>query len=277
MRIAYQQVMGAPEGDEWVLSYNELLRKNVELVKSPDTEVEFRTLRKGLNKFEAMIYSYTNFLGYREILEGIIEAEREGFDAVMIGCFFDPVLKEARQAVNIPVIGAAESTMLMATMMGHKFGVITVSPKAAFDMEDNIRRYGLSTRSTPIRPIPASPKEQMMVINDASLGFEAFNRVSRELITDGAESIIPGCLVMSPAMRLAPGCPDLPNGIVEIDGVPVMDVVGTQMLIAETMVRLKNAGSAWISRKGLYAQPSEKALKVASTIFPYDGPGVWKS
>jgi len=277
MRIAYQQVMGAQEGDEWVLNYNELLRKNVELVKSSDTEVAFRTLRKGLNKFEAMFYSYTNFLGYREILEGVIEAEREGFDAVMIGCFFDPVLKEARQAVNIPVIGAAESSMLMATLMGQKFGVIAISSEAAFDMEDNIRRYGLYTRSIPIRPISASPKEQMLVTKDATLGFEAFKAVSRELITDGAEIIIPGCMVMSPAMRLAPGCPDLPNGIEEIDDVPVMDVVGTQMLIAETMVRLKNTGSSWISRKGLYAQPSKKALKVASTIFPYDGPGVWKS
>lgn len=277
MRIAYQQVMGAREGDEWVLNYNQLLRKNMELVKSPDTEVEFRTLRKGLNKFEAMFYSYTNFLGFTEILEGIIQAEKDGFDAVMICCFFDSILKEARQAVNIPVIGAAESAMLMATMMGRKFGVITVSPEAAFDMEDNIIKYGLSARSTPIRPILASPKEQMLAIQNASQGLEAFTAVCRELINDGAEIILPGCMVMSPAMRIAPGCPDLPNGIEEIDGVPIMDIVGTQVLMAETMVRLKKAGSAWISRKGLYAQPSEKALDAALSIFPYDGPGVWKS
>ena len=54
MKIAYQQVMGAPEGDEWVQSYNRLLRRNIELVKSRDTEVEIRTLKKGLNQFVAM-------------------------------------------------------------------------------------------------------------------------------------------------------------------------------------------------------------------------------
>ena len=277
MRIAYQQVMGAREDDQWVLKYNECLRKNIDLVKSPETKVEFRTLRKGLDSFEAMFYSYTNFLGFREILEGIIQAEKDGFDAVMICCFFDPVLKEARQAVNIPVIGAAESAMLMATMMGRKFGVVTVSPEAAFDMEDNIVSSGLSSRSTPIRPIAASPKEQMLAIEDASHELEAFTAVCGELIKDGAEVILPGCMVMSPAMRLAPGCPDFPNGIEEIDGVPIMDIVGTQILMAETMVRLKKAGSAWISRKGLYAQPSERAMKVAKRALPYDGPGVWKS
>jgi len=277
MRIAYQQVMGAPEGDEWVLNYNQLLRKNIELVKFPETEIEFRTLKKGLNKFEAMFYSFTNFLGYREILEGIIQAEKEGFDAVMICCFFDPILKEARQAVNIPVIGAAESAMLMATMMGRKFGVITVSPEAAFDMEDNIVKCGLSDRATPIRPISSTPREQMLAIEDAGHELEAFKAVCRELIKEGAEIVLPGCMVMSPAMRVAPGCPDLPNGIEEVDGVPVMDIVGIQVLMAETMVRLKMAGSAWISRKALYAQPSEKALKTAHSIFPYDGPGVWKS
>lgn len=277
MKIAYQQVMGAPEGDEWVQSYNRLLRRNIELVKSRDTEVEIRTLKKGLNQFVAMFYSYTNFLGYREILEGIIQAEKEGFDAVMTCCFFDPILKEARQAVNIPVIGAAEAAMHMAAMMGHKFGIVTISPEAAFDMEENILKCGLSARATPIRPSLSSPKEQMLAIADASPEIEPFTEVSRQLIADGAEIILPGCMVMSPVMRIAPGCEDLPNGVHEIDGVPVMDIVGTQVLMAETMVRLKEVGSAWISRKGLYAQPPAKVLKGALDIFPYDGPGVWKS
>lgn len=277
MRIAYQQVMGAPEGDAWVLKYNQLLRKNIDLVRSPDTEVEIRTLRKGVSRFDSMFYTYTNFLGFREILEGIIQAEKEGFDAVMICCFFDPILKEARQAVNIPVIGPAEAAMHVAAMMGRKFGVITVSATGAFDMEDNIVKYGLTTRATPIRPIPASPREQMLAVEDFNQGLEALRKVSRELIQDGAEMILPGCMVMSPVARMAPGCPDLPNGIQEVDGVPVMDIVGVQLLMTEAMVRLKEAGSPWISRKGLYARPSGKALESALASLPYDGPGIWRS
>jgi len=277
MRIAYQQVMASEAGDEWVTNFNQVLRKNVDLVRSKDTEVVFQTLKRGITRFEAMYYSYLNFLEYREILEGVIQAEKDGFDAVMICCFADPILKEARQAVNIPVLGAAESSMLMATMMGAKFGIVTVSPEVVIEMEHNIMKYGLSGRATSIKPINATPQEQMKILFDAHEGIELFKKVARELIKEGTEILIPGCMAMAPGLRMAPGCPDFPNGLREVDGVPVMDVVGTQVLITEMMVRLKESDSAWISRKGLFAQPREKVLKVTLSALPYEGPGVWRS
>ena len=90
----------------------------------------------------------------------------------------------------------------MAAMMGHKFGIVTISPEAAFDMEENILKCGLSARATPIRPSLSSPKEQMLAIADASPEIEPFTEVSRQLIADGAEIILPGCMVMSPVMRI---------------------------------------------------------------------------
>ena len=277
MKIAFQQVMASEVGDKWVTNYNNMLRKNIDLVRSKDTEVIFQTLKRGINRFEAMFFSYLNLLGYREILEGIIQAEKDGFDAVMICCFFDPVLKEARQAVDCPVLGAAESSMLMATMMGAKFGVVTISPEAAFDMEQNVAKCGLSSRAVSIKPINSTPREQMNILVDAHEGIEAFKRVGRGLIKEGAEILIPGCMVMAPGLRIAPGCEEFPDGLKDVDGVPVMDVVGTLVLITEMMVRLKKSGSAWISRKGLFSRPSEKVLKSVLSVLPYDGPGVWRS
>ena len=277
MKIAFQQVMGSEVGDKWVTNYNQVLRKNIDLARSKDTEVVFQTLKRGISRFEAMYYSYLNLLEYREILEGIIQAEKDDFDAVMICCFFDPVLKEARQAVDIPVMGAAESSMLMATMMGAKFGVVTVSPEAAFDMENNIVKYGLSSRATSVKPINTTPRDQMNILNDAHEGIDSFKMVARELIKEGAEILIPGCMVMAPGLRIAPGCEGLPHGLREVDGVPVMDVVGTLVLITEMMVRLKKCGSSWISRKGFFARPSEKVLKSVLSVLPYEGPGVWRS
>jgi hypothetical protein len=40
-----------------------------------------------------------------------------------------------------------------------------------------------------------------------------------------------------------------------------MDIVGVLSKVAEAMVTLKKAGSAWISRKGFYVRPSKRALK----------------
>jgi Asp/Glu/hydantoin racemase len=277
MKIAFQLVLGAPEGHEWVLSYTKLLRKNMDLVKSPDTQIEFRIPKRGLNDLEAFFYSYPRVFGERDILESIIQAEKDGCDAVMVGCFFDPMVAIARQAVNIPLIPAAETSMLMAGKMGRKFGVVTLSEYAAFDMEDNIGRCGFSAdKAVVIRPVTSSPEAQMCASLDAREAVEEFKNVARELIKEGAEVLIPGCLGMAPALRMAPGCSDLPYGLQEVDGVPIVDVVSSQMLMAEMMVRLKKAGSPWISRKGLYAQPSEKALKNALENLPYDGPGSWK-
>jgi hypothetical protein len=45
--------------------------------------------------------------------------------------------------------------------------------------------------------------------------------------------------------------------------------------MAETLVALKQAGSCWISRKGLYAQPTPHAKELAQMVLKDDGLGFW--
>ena len=61
-----------------------------------------------------------------------------------------------------------------------------------------------------------------------------------------------------PSLPVLSGECEYPDGIIEIDGVPVLDSVGSAFKMAETLASLKNGGSAWISRIGQYAQPSEQ-------------------
>lgn len=90
---------------------------------------------------------------------------------------------------------------------------------------------------------------------------ESFRQVARELIADGAEVLIPGCMVMTSAMRIASGCEEeYSNGLTEVDGVPVVDVVGAASKLAEVLVSLKKGGSTGISRKGFYGRPTPEAL-----------------
>ena len=56
----------------------------------------------------------------------IIDAENEGCDAAVIDCMGDPGLKGARECVSIPVVGPCETAMHYASMLGHKFTVLTV-------------------------------------------------------------------------------------------------------------------------------------------------------
>lgn len=53
--------------------------------------------------------------------------EWQGLDALVISCANDPALKELREELRIPVIGAGESTALLATRYGQTFGVLGIT------------------------------------------------------------------------------------------------------------------------------------------------------
>lgn len=253
-----------------------LLRRNLDLVKQKDTKVTFRFSRWGLTGMDAIFYSYLDHLNSKLVFYAVAQAEREGFDAVMIACFGDPMLWEVRGALDIPVVSIGESSMLLATMMGYKFGVVTISPHNILGQEERIAKYGLGERSVGVRAISETGDEQVMAMQDVRHTIESFKKVARELITDGAEVIIPGCALMSPSLRLAPGAEkDYPNGLTEVDGVPVADVIGDTIKMAEMLVALKQAGSSWISRKGLYAQATPRAKEFGQMVLKDDGPGFW--
>jgi allantoin racemase len=82
------------------------------------------------------------------------QAESEGYDAVISNCYCDPGVKPARELLNIPVVGPAESSMHLAATLGHRFSVVTVLPNIVPAIEHlasemvltrNLPRSGTST------------------------------------------------------------------------------------------------------------------------------------
>lgn len=279
MKLAVQFPSSAPKGSEGQLMFNAFLRKNMDLVKSPETEIYFQVPNNGLPSLgmDWFVSVYLNTMNDRVIIEGIVQAEKDGFDAVIINCFFDPALWGARQAVDIPVVGLCESAVLLASMMGAQFGIVAISPEAKHIVKENVVRYGLKDKLAGVRVISSTLDAQMAAVGCAVAGIEDFKRVARELIADGAEVLIPGCGVMGPVLRLAPGVSAYPNGLTEVDGVPVLDIAGAAVKMAETLVALKRSGAPWISRKGFYARPTKKALEGARAVLELNmGQGVWR-
>jgi Asp/Glu/hydantoin racemase len=280
MKVLLANVAVAEEGSEAGQFVEKVLvpmwRRNLDLVKQKDTELTFRFPRWGITGLDGFFYSYLDMLNARSVFHAAVQAEKEGFDAVMITCFGDPMLWSIRQAVDIPVVSLGESSMFLAAMMGYKFGVVTISPYNIYEQEHTIAKYGLIERLAGIRPNPETGVEQAEALIDARRAIESFKKVGRELIAEGAEVLIPGCGLLSPALRLAPGAEkEYPNGLTEVDGVPVADVMGDTIKMAETMFCLKSAGSCWISRKGLYAQATAQALECGRMVLEDKGPGFW--
>lgn len=280
MRILVANVAAADETSEVGHAFKTvavpLFRRSFDLVRSPDTELVFRFPRRGLSNLEAQPYDFLHSLADVEILYMIMQAEREGFDGAIIACFHDPMLWSARQAVGIPVVGFGESTLLLATMMGRRFGQFCPSPLGAHDAAEKITRYGLTDRCVGIESGYLSGAEQERALVDARCGIQEFTTVAHRLISRGAEVIVPGCGLLASWLRFAPGCEsEYPQGLTSVDGVPVADVYGAAVKAVETLTALKRAGSPWISRQGAFARPSGEALAGARSVIDYSGPGFW--
>jgi allantoin racemase len=83
-----------------------LRKKHFVEIASPETRVELVKLNNGPASVEGSLDEY---YAAPEILSRIIEAEKGGYDAVVVHCFGDPALHAARECVRIPVVGAGEN------------------------------------------------------------------------------------------------------------------------------------------------------------------------
>jgi allantoin racemase len=281
MKIGIMHVMPAVENTpdaEVVKAWDSLLRQSMDQVKNKDTEIVFRISRKGLGE-EAVEYSYMWAFNEIETLQGYLEMGQSAkYDAIMVMCFFDPMMREARQALKVPFIGPGETAMRIASMMGKKIGFVSASEKAATQVEDNISKYGLSSHMLPVIGMPKTPDSQADKFKDAHNTIRDFVQVSRKLIAVGAEIIIPACMIIDAIVHVARGCEkEYPGGLTEIDGVPVLNVNQLALKMAETFVALKKAGSPWISRKLYFSSSSGDATaeNMGAPVLKYTGPGFW--
>lgn len=212
----------------------DVLRSYFPKVARHDTEVVLRHLGVSGNYVRSL---YTELLNNRAVVENTVIAEREGFDAVVLGCWADP-LWEAREAVGIPVVGIGEAAMLLATTLGSRFAVITVAPGIIPTIEMDLRLYGLQDRAI-VRPVralaPPSDGELLLesVVDPHKRLIPNFERVAQGCIEDGAEVIVVGCGYYGPILSM--------HGYREVPGmaVPVVDCSAVGLKFAEVLVDLR--------------------------------------
>ena len=255
MRLAYHRITPVAPGP-----YIELLKENIGRVKRQDTVVDIKGPKRSIGVFDS-VYRSLRFYNDREVLESVWESYEEGYDAIAFNCFYDPCLDVAREIIDIPILGPAESSMLMASMMGAKFGIVTFHPKAIPDYENLIKIYGFEKKALahPVRSLKQSLDQQMEGVTKPKPTIEDFRETAKELIRDGAEVIIPGCLMLSPIL--------VKSGVKEVEGVPVLDVVSVVIKFAEFMVELSKAGLPIISRRGYYQGPDKDLIEKVRGTF----------
>jgi len=125
-------------------SYPKYLRRILDQVKDPETEIEVHGITK-IGGF-ADQYRYLEYLETGEVMENVHTALKRGFDAFLIGNIADPGLRECREIANIPVLGLCETSLHTACMMGANFSLVTINEKFTPRIVENVVHYGLKDR-----------------------------------------------------------------------------------------------------------------------------------
>jgi Asp/Glu/hydantoin racemase len=120
---------------------------------------EFEALTHSIQPGDRYLHPITEFRCAAQVIANAISAEQQGYAAFVIGHFQEPALREARAAVDIPVIGLGEATMLHACTLGRKVGLVTINPVFIPYHEDQIARHGLAERVVAVRAVDAQVEE----------------------------------------------------------------------------------------------------------------------
>lgn len=172
-------------------------------------------------------------------------AEAQGFDAYAMCTLPNPMLREVRALVDIPVVGLGEATFHFATMYGQRFGVLLFIDRMVPLYREQVRAYGLGDRCAAIRASGISFREVLSGYADPAAVLGKFEDAARAMIRDeGADVIVPGEVPLS--LLLAR------NGVTRIGDVPVMDTLAVALKTAELMVDLTRATGIRHSRHGFF-------------------------
>lgn len=183
--------------------------------------------------------SYDEAMCAPGVLELVKKANEEKYDAVILACFSDPALEQAREISDILVTGIEEISLHVAAMLGSKFTVLTMTDKRVPSKEAHVRRFKLEGSLASVRPLGMSVAE---IEADEKRACAQILKVAKEAAEkDGAEVIVLGCAGMA-------GYAD----VVRSDlGMEVIDPSSLALKVTEALV----AAGMKQSKRGYYSYP----------------------
>lgn len=247
MRIWYQSM--APIAH--LPAYTEALGRHAKLACSPGVEVFFHGAReepyRGTTPADLLRYPYAKHVLGEEAIGHALRAEREGFDAFILGSFSEPFLSEIRSLLGIPVISMPEAAMLLACSLAETFGMVTLGPPNIIRMRKTVARHGMHARVTGVHAFARQWDEAQLnsAFDDPAALIESFSEVARRCTAEGADLVMPAEGVLNEVL--------FQHGLREIDGATVMDCVGAALLHAEMLANAHKklglgAGRLWAKR-----------------------------
>ena len=191
-------------------SMTERLRRELEAVRGEQTILTVTNPTEGVPAIE-------NAADEARAIPPMLRLIRDlapSHDAVVIACFSDPGLAQARALVPIPVVGIEESSLREAARIG-QFTILTSRVARVPDKVEHVRQLGLESRLASVRPLEMGVLEMDA---DPDRAHARILEVGAAAVRDeGAEVLVLGCAGLAGHARELEGS----LGVTVIDPSPV--------------------------------------------------------
>jgi allantoin racemase len=183
-------------------------------------------------------------------------AEQEGYDAAVIGCFYDPFLRAAREVSReMAVTAPAEACLHIATTLGERVSILVGRQKWIPEMHENVVKYGFGDRLASFRVLRMTVNEFQQ--DPPHTEDRILEEARRAVEDDGADVIVLGCTIEFGFYRKVQA---------EL-GVPVVDAIVGPLRYAELLADLAR-GHGWSHSKRLgYESPDTDELDACLPVF----------
>jgi allantoin racemase len=162
------------------------------------------------------------------LVKKAMEAERNGFDAVIQSNTFDPGVEASRLAVRIPVIGLLRASLHFAATLCDRFGLIVPLETHVPHTMRLVQTYGMAPFVSGIRTVGLYDTGDLSGYHDIVI--ERTLAVGKELVAEGAQALIPLGGKIYPYVVT-------PEELEPALGVPVVNTKAVGVSYAELMAR----------------------------------------
>ena len=229
---------------------DDLFYEMVSETKSPNSEVHITSLDDRLGAFTHIEFRSYEAMATPGIIQATIAAAEEGFDALVIGCFYDTALFDAREVSNkMVVVAPCHSSIETALSLANNFAIIVGRRKWVNQMTNTVNEHGYKDKLAGFFDVGMGVDDFQ---KDHDKTVEALTKASIDAVENHyAESIILGCTAEFGFYK----------DLQKILGVPVIDPSLAALKKAEQAADLKRNFNLIPSRRWSSEAPSKKEIK----------------
>jgi len=241
-----------------ISDYDAFFANTINKIKEKTTEVHIASLNSTVGAFNHLELRTYQALVTGDIIKSVRQAATEKFDALIIGCFYDTALYDAREiSHDMIVVAPCHSSIEIALTVSNQFSIIVGRQKWINQMQKSIAEYGYSKKLSSFRSVDLSVDEFQKDIEITNKKLMQAGKTAVDV--DKAESLILGCtLEVGFHLKMA-----------EELQVPVIDPVVASVKNAEYLATLKKQFGLRPSRKWGSSAPSENELEKYNVFPPY--------